>query len=263
MKLADTGPAHDTSTDVRRLLDAGYQVSFQLWNLDGTAAYFANVTTESGSRWKGLGPTPGDALRSVWPLGGGPGQGGCGHCGGMGCTVPDCRTCAAYVEPLDGTCGVCGYADPDADEGDDLEPYCQTCGARAGIFIGHGPDWHHYTGEGTVLSRVKLFNAGHAPVIAWREAKRPLDPPVTLCGARPYPAGSEGDDGTECALPAGHDGHHDDEPWQLAATQAFGLCPSDHPSRTHGCTLEPRHDGPHQSLEPFSRRVLAQWDGQR
>lgn len=32
------------------------------------------------------------------------------------------------------------------------------------------------------------------------------------CGARPYAAGSEGDDGTECILPAGHDGPHDDGP---------------------------------------------------
>jgi hypothetical protein len=32
------------------------------------------------------------------------------------------------------------------------------------------------------------------------------------CGARPYPAGSEGDDGTECVLPAGHAGPHDDDP---------------------------------------------------
>jgi hypothetical protein len=32
------------------------------------------------------------------------------------------------------------------------------------------------------------------------------------CGVRPYPAGSEGDDGTECALPAGHDGPHNDGP---------------------------------------------------
>lgn len=36
-------------------------------------------------------------------------------------------------------------------------------------------------------------------------------PVAKACGARPYPAGSEGDDGTECALPAGHDGPHDDE----------------------------------------------------
>lgn len=35
-----------------------------------------------------------------------------------------------------------------------------------------------------------------------------------ICGARPYPAGSEGDDGTECQLPAGHAGHHDDMPEQ-------------------------------------------------
>lgn len=40
---------------------------------------------------------------------------------------------------------------------------------------------------------------------AWERAQ--YDP---QCGARPYPAGSEGDDGTECALPAGHDGPHDD-----------------------------------------------------
>jgi hypothetical protein len=31
-----------------------------------------------------------------------------------------------------------------------------------------------------------------------------------LCGARPYPAGSEADDGTECLLSEGHDGPHDD-----------------------------------------------------
>ena len=37
--------------------------------------------------------------------------------------------------------------------------------------------------------------------------------PVTgLCGARPYPPGSEGDDGTVCMLPAGHTGPHDDAP---------------------------------------------------
>jgi hypothetical protein len=30
------------------------------------------------------------------------------------------------------------------------------------------------------------------------------------CGARPYPAGSEGDDGTVCMLPKYHNGPHDD-----------------------------------------------------
>jgi hypothetical protein len=53
---------------------------------------------------------------------------------------------------------------------DDPEPYCSACGASAGIFIGHGDAWLHYTGQGTVASPVELFDAGHAPVIAWREA---------------------------------------------------------------------------------------------
>jgi hypothetical protein len=53
---------------------------------------------------------------------------------------------------------------------DDPEPYCSACGAKAGIFIAHGDAWLHYAGEGTVASPVELFDAGHAPVIAWREA---------------------------------------------------------------------------------------------
>jgi hypothetical protein len=53
------------------------------------------------------------------------------------------------------------------------------------------------------------------------------------CGARPYPAGSEGDDGTECALPAGHDGPHDAEPHVRiveAAAVPSDLIPSGAPS---------------------------------
>lgn len=53
---------------------------------------------------------------------------------------------------------------------DDPQPYCSACGANAGIFIGHGDAWLHYTGEGTVASPVELYDAGHEPVIAWREA---------------------------------------------------------------------------------------------
>jgi hypothetical protein len=58
----------------------------------------------------------------------------------------------------------------DRQHDDDPEPYCQTCGATAAIFIAHGDDWRHYRGEGTVASPVELFDAGHAPVISWREA---------------------------------------------------------------------------------------------
>jgi hypothetical protein len=59
----------------------------------------------------------------------------------------------------------------DTDDGlDDEEPYCSACDAKAGIFIGHGDAWLHYTGEGTVASPVELYDAGHEPVIAWRPA---------------------------------------------------------------------------------------------
>jgi hypothetical protein len=101
---------HDTSTDIRRLLDAGYEVTFQRWTAGPGGEYFANITSEHGARWKGLGATPGEALRSVWPLGYEHGQGGCGHCGGLGCTVDGCQVCAAYTgAPGNGVCGVCGY----------------------------------------------------------------------------------------------------------------------------------------------------------
>lgn len=59
--------------------------------------------------------------------------------------------------------------EPREDAGD-LEPYCLLCSASIGIFIGHGHGWHHYTGQGTVASPVELFDAGHDPAIAWREA---------------------------------------------------------------------------------------------
>jgi len=63
----------------------------------------------------------------------------------------------------------------DEDQADDHpEPYCQACGAAAGIFIGHGDAWLHYTGEGTAASPVELFDAGHEPVIAWRPVGRGL-----------------------------------------------------------------------------------------
>ena len=61
-------------------------------------------------------------------------------------------------------------ADGDEDQADDLEPYCTGCGASVGIFICHGDAWLHYTGEGTAASPVELYDAGHAPDVAWRPA---------------------------------------------------------------------------------------------
>jgi hypothetical protein len=60
--------------------------------------------------------------------------------------------------------------DEDQDDEDDFEPFCYTCGSPVGIFIGQGDAWLHYAGEGNVASPVELFDAGHAPEVAWRPA---------------------------------------------------------------------------------------------
>jgi hypothetical protein len=48
------------------------------------------------------------------------------------------------------------------------EPYCVTCGSPVGIFPGYADGWHHWRGEGTADSPVELYEAGHAPEVAWR-----------------------------------------------------------------------------------------------
>lgn len=48
-------------------------------------------------------------------------------------------------------------------------------------------------------------------------------PRAAACGARPYPAGSEGDDGTECTLLPGHHGPHDDDAALLSPEDPAGL----------------------------------------
>ena len=54
-------------------------------------------------------------------------------------------------------------------EWDDPEPYCSTCGATVGLFLGYD-GWHHFRGEGTPENRTELYDAGHEPAVAWREA---------------------------------------------------------------------------------------------
>ncbi|HET9969810.1 MAG TPA: hypothetical protein VFQ68_16365 [Streptosporangiaceae bacterium] len=75
----------------------------------------------------------------------------------------------------------CGCPECDNDE---PEPYCRAtvipapgsavppviCGAAVGLFIGHGDAWLHYRGEGTAADPVELYDAGHAPEVAWRPA---------------------------------------------------------------------------------------------
>jgi hypothetical protein len=162
MTISQTEPEHDTSTDIRRLIDAGYTVEFSSFPGDGD--YFAEIKGEFGSTWQGLGDEPSEALRSVWPLGYGHGQSGCGHCAGEGCVTEKCAVCAAYTdEPGNGVCGVCGIGDVlDAD--DDLDPYCSTC--RGDVAIFHGMEgWHHYR---VTDGRNEIYDPGHAPAVTWR-----------------------------------------------------------------------------------------------
>lgn len=77
--------------------------------------------------------------------------------------VRDTRLVERLVERLDAA---------EVDE-DDPQPYCSACGATVGIFIGHGDAWLHYTGEGTAASPVELYDAGHAPAVAWRGEQVP------------------------------------------------------------------------------------------
>jgi hypothetical protein len=52
---------------------------------------------------------------------------------------------------------------------DDVEPYCITCGASAGVFPMLGDGWRHYRGDG-IITKAEPYDAGHAPVIGWRPA---------------------------------------------------------------------------------------------
>jgi len=66
-------------------------------------------------------------------------------------------------------------SDDSPDPAENPEPYCTICGADVGIFLRFGLDWRHYRGDGTV-SQIELFEADHAPVIAWRLASASSEP---------------------------------------------------------------------------------------
>ncbi|MGH3225580.1 MAG: hypothetical protein ACRDPY_44035 [Streptosporangiaceae bacterium] len=95
----------------------------------------------------------------------------------------DPRDCG-YLADLEGPLGshVTGMGDSPAaalatvwpldldDKDHEDEPYCYTCGLPVGIFQGHGDGWHHWRGKGTAENPVELYDAGHAPEVAWRPA---------------------------------------------------------------------------------------------
>ena len=50
------------------------------------------------------------------------------------------------------------------------EPFCRTCGGYAGIFWLLGEEWQHFRPVAGGERKPEVYNAGHAPVIAWRVA---------------------------------------------------------------------------------------------
>lgn len=62
---------------------------------------------------------------------------------------------------------------PDAAE--DSVPFCVRCGQETGIFLRYGLGWQHYRdhGDDMTYGRFEVFDAGHAPVLAWRPPGAP------------------------------------------------------------------------------------------
>lgn len=58
--------------------------------------------------------------------------------------------------------------DPEAGDLDDPAPYCTVCCGEVGIFVRYSLNWQHYvrTAEGSL----ELFDPGHEPEVAWRNA---------------------------------------------------------------------------------------------
>ena len=61
-----------------------------------------------------------------------------------------------------------GAAPQDEATGDEAVPVCSRCGAQAGIFLDHGPDWQHFTGDGTTAGAQEIYDPGHPAEITWR-----------------------------------------------------------------------------------------------
>jgi hypothetical protein len=52
----------------------------------------------------------------------------------------------------------------------EMEPFCLACGAQVGIFQAHGPEYRHFKGILSAVSKPRPYKADHAPKVAWRPA---------------------------------------------------------------------------------------------
>jgi hypothetical protein len=59
---------------------------------------------------------------------------------------------------------------PPRDLEPELEPFCTKCQARVAVFQAHGPDYKHYRGTLTPISKPKPYKADHPVALGWRPA---------------------------------------------------------------------------------------------
>lgn len=58
------------------------------------------------------------------------------------------------------------------DPGEDLEPFCRSCGDPVGVFLAHGSEYKHYKGVLTPGSKPRPYRADHKPAVGWRTPAR-------------------------------------------------------------------------------------------
>ena len=69
-----------------------------------------------------------------------------------------------------------GAAPRDEAAEDEAVPVCRRCGAQVGIFLDHGLDWLHFTGDGTTAGAQEIYDPGHPAEVTWR---LPCEDPAT------------------------------------------------------------------------------------
>jgi hypothetical protein len=63
-----------------------------------------------------------------------------------------------------------GAAPRDETAEDEALPVCRGCGGQVGIFLDHGLDWLHFTGDGTTAGAQEIYDPGHPAEVTWRLA---------------------------------------------------------------------------------------------
>jgi hypothetical protein len=93
-------------------------------------------------------------------------------------TAKQAETALAYlsvIDPLmfeiamDAADLAVGQADGgETPEDEEPVPVCRRCAGQVGIFLDHGLDWLHFTGDGTTAGAQEIYDPGHPVEVTWR-----------------------------------------------------------------------------------------------